>query len=181
MRILERFLSLLLALALLLGAVLLALEVVWAVAGRPPLLVPWDGAYTSGTQDAWGTAAVRLIAGLLVLAGVLLLLVVLKPRRPSRMPMTSTAVGIDAAITRRSLSHVVRTAATRVDGVSSAKAKVGKRRVTVSATSRLGSRTTASDLQGPLEAAVQERLTSLQLARPPRLRARVSPRSGASS
>lgn len=181
MRVVERFLSLLLALAIVVGSVLLALEVGWAVAGKPPLLVPWRSAYTSGTSNAWDTAPARILAIALLVVGLLLLLAELKPRRTPRLKMTSSDPIVDAAITRRSLRSTLLNGARQVDGVSGAKAKVSKRKATVSATSRLGSADTAKSLTGELEDALRARLDALQLAKPPKLRARVAPRRGARS
>lgn len=176
MRVLERFLSLLLALAVIVGAVLLALEVGWAIAGKPPLLVQWNTAYTAGTTNSWDTAASRVTAIVILAVGLLLLVVTLKPRRAPRLALISTETGVDAAITRRSLRSTLLTAAQQVDGISAAKAKVSKRRATVQARSRLGTDATAQALTGQLEAALRARLDDLQLARPPKLRARVSAR-----
>lgn len=181
MRTLERFLSLVLALALIAGSVLLALEVGYALSGQPPLVVQWPQAHELGTDNAWDTAPVRLVAGVVLAVGLLLLLIALKPRRAPRLQMQSSQPGVDAAITRRSLRTTLLNAATRVDGISGAKAKVSKRKVTVTATSRLGSADTARTLTDQLEDALRTRLESLQLARTPRLRARVSPRRGARS
>lgn len=181
MRVIERFLALILALALPVGAVLLALEVGWAVTGHRPLFVPWHGAYTSGQRKAWDTAPARIIAVVSLLVGLLLLLAELKPRRPSRLAMTPGPAGVDAAITRASLRTTLRWAAAGVDGISGATAKVTKRRAKVSAVSRLGSPDTAQRLTGELDRALRGRLDALKLAKPPKLRARVAPRRGAGS
>ncbi len=181
MRVVERFLSLLLALTVVAGAILLALEVGWAVAGKQPLLVPWRSAYTSGTTNSWDSPPARILAVVLIAVGLLLLLAELKPRRASRLAMVSSDPTIDAAITRRSLRSSLLNGAKQVDGVSGAKAKVSTRKATVKAVSRLGSPETARGLTGELEATLRGRLDALQLAKTPRLRARVSPRRGARS
>lgn len=181
MRIVERFLSLVLALALIAGSVLLALEVAYAVAGQPPLLVQWPAAYELGNDNQWDTAVARFVAAAVLLVGLLLLLIALKPRRARRLRMTPGSSGVDAAITRRSLRTTLLNTATRVDGISSARAKVSKRRATVTGVSRLGTADTASALTGELDSALRARLDGLQLAKPPRLRTSVSPRRTARS
>lgn len=181
MRVVERFLSLLLALAVLAGSVLLALEVAWAVAGQPPLLVPWPTAYDAGTSNAWDSTPLRATAAALLVVGLLLLLAMLKPRRAPRLKLTGSDPAVDAAITRRSLRSTLLDGARQVDGISGAKAKVSKRKATVQATSRLGSADTAKALTGELETALRSRLEALQLAKTPRLRVRVAPRRGARS
>lgn len=181
MRVVERFLSLLLALAIVVGAVLLALEVGWAALGKPPLLIAWRTAYSSGGRNAWDSTPARVLAVVLLVVGLLLLIAELKPRRAPRLEMTSIDPYTDTAITRRSLRATLLNGARQVDGVSDAKAKVSKRKVNVIAVSRLGSADTAKGLTGELEAAVRGRLDALQLAAAPTLRARVAPRRGARS
>ncbi len=177
MRVIERVLSLLLALAIAVGAVLLVLEVGWAAAGQPPLLVPWHTAYDAGTRDAWDSGVVRVVAAALTAVGLLLLVVVGKPRRAPRLQLAGTTPGVDAAVTRRSLRSTLLDAAQQVDGVSAATASVSTRRAAVTATSRLGDPDTAATLTGELETALRARLDALQLAKPPRLRARVRARN----
>ena len=181
MRVLERLLALLLAAAVAVGSVVLAAEVLWAALGKKPLLVPWQSTYARGTTDAWDSAPVRLVAVAVVVVGLLLLLAELTPRRTPRLKMTGSDPTVDAAVSRRSLRSALLSAAKQVDGISGAKAKVSKRKATVTATSRLGSAETAQGLTGDLEAALRARLDSLQLARTPRLRARVTPKRQARS
>ncbi len=181
MRVVERFLSLLLALAIVVGSVLLALEVGSAAAGKPPLLIDWRTAYASGGRNAWDTTPARILAVVLLVVGLLLLVVELKPRRAPRLAMVSTDPHTDAAITRRSLRATLLNGARQVDGISDAKAKIGKRKINVSAVSRLGSADTAKGLTGDLEKALLGRLEALQLADTPTLRARVAARRGARS
>lgn len=181
MRVVERFLSLLVSLTLVVGSVLLALEVGWAVAGQQPLLVPWRAAYLDGGRNAWDSAPARILAIGLLVIGLLLLLAELKPRRAPRLAMTGTDPSIDTAITRRSLRSTLLNGARQVDGVSDAKARVSKRKVTVKAVSRLGSADTATGLTDELETALRTRLDALQLATTPKLRVRVVPRHGARS
>ncbi len=181
MRVVERFLSLLLALAVVVGSVLLALEVGWTVAGEAPLLIDWRSAYASGGHNAWDSTPARLIAVVAVAVGLLLLLAELKPRRAARLTMTSTDPTINAAITRRSVRATLLDGARHIDGISGATATVGKRKVTVKAVSRLGSTDTVEGLTGELEDTLRSRLDALQLARSPRLQASVTPRRGARS
>lgn len=181
MRVVERILSLLLAVAVILGSVVLALEVLWAAFGQDPLLVPWQSSYARGNAQAWDTPPVRIAAVVLVVIGLLLLLAELTPRRTPRLQMIGSDPTIDAAITRRSLRSALLNAARQVDGVSSARVTVSRRKASVTATSRLGSADTAQGLTAELETALRERLDSLQLAKTPRLRTRVNPRRQARS
>lgn len=179
MRVIERLLSLLLALALIVGAVVLAVEVGYALLDKPPALVPWRGLYERGTTSAWDTAPVRLVAAAVLLLGLLLLVGELKPRRPSRLAMRRQTEGVDTAVTRRGLRSTLVRAALEVDGISAATAKVGRRRARVSATSRLGDKAAAAALSSAVAGRAQARLDALQLARPPKLRTHVAPRRSA--
>ena len=181
MRLVERVLALLLAAALVVGSLVLALEVLWAALGKEPLVVAWPSAYARGSADAWDSAPVRLLAVGVLVAGLLLLVAELTPRRTPRLRMTGSDPTVDAAVSRRSLRSALLAAAEQVDGISTAKAKVSSRTATVTATSRLGSTGSAQQLTGELEAALRARLDGLQLSRTPRLRTRVTPRRQARS
>lgn len=181
MRVVERVLSLLFALALIVGAVLFAVEVGWAVAGQRPLLVQWRSAYTNGRSHAWDTAPIRIAAVVLLVVGLLLLIAELKPRRPARLAMTSNTAGVDTAITRRGLRAALIRTAKQVDGISGASATVTRRKARVTATSRLGDAATAKTLTGELSSRLTSQLQALQLARTPKLRATVNPRRTARS
>lgn len=179
MRFAQRVLAPLIALALVAAAVLLVLEVLWAAFGQPPLVVPWQDAYDNAGKQTWSAVAVRAVAGALTALGVLLLLVALVPRRAARLRLVPSAPGVDAALTRRGLRTALREAATRVDGVRSARVKLGRRRAKVVATSRLGSADAARELRGDVQTAVTSRLDDIALARAPRVRVTVKARRGA--
>ena len=177
MRVFERLASPVLALAVIAGSLLLAVEVAWAAAGQRPLLIPWRRAYTSGSQDAWDSSQVRVVAIVVLAVGLILLLAELTPRRTRRLVMSGDDPTFDAAITRKSLGTVLQATANGVDGLTGAKAKVGARTTDVSARSRLSSTSTVKALNGELDATLRSRLGGLQLANPPALRTRVTPRA----
>ncbi len=85
MRTLNRVLTLLISVAVIVAAAVLAVEVVVAVFGLHPLLLDWRTAYRAGRTDAWDSTIVRVIAAAVALVGLLLLAAQLKPRRLRRL------------------------------------------------------------------------------------------------
>jgi len=176
MRGLNRVLTLLVSVAVIAAAVVLAVEVVVAVFGSHPLMLDWRAAYRAGRTDAWDSTVVRVIAGAVALVGLLLLVVELKPRRVRRLKVNSADANTDAAVTRAGVRSALRRAALDVDGISSAKVKLGRRTAKVSASSRAGQAGLAQDLNTEVGAAVTDRLASLQLRCAPRARTSVQTR-----
>jgi len=178
-RLVNRVLALLLALALALGGLLLAVEVAAAGFHKQPVLARWHGLYAAGTRDSWESGPVRAVVIVAVALGLLLLAAQLKRRRPGRLPVVSGEPAVDAAVTRAGVRTAVRRAAMEVDGISRAKVKVRRRRVKVRAVSRLGDQEAARGLQDEVASRVGGRLDELQLSRPLGVRARVAPRRNA--
>lgn len=176
MRTVNRLLTVLVSLALVAFGVVLAVEVVVALVGADPLLVNWRGAYRAGRRDSWDSAAVRLLASALTATGLLLLLAQLKPRRISRLPVSTDDRYTDAALTRAAVRSALRRAAEEVDGISAATVKVGRRRATVVARTRASEPGLGQLLAAEVRRATGDRLTALQLHRRLRLRTRVRTR-----
>jgi len=74
------------------------------------------------------------------------------------------------------VAGTLRAAATGIDGISSAKVKVRRRRASVTAASAARGRPAATALTEPVTQAVRGQLDSLDLRHPPRLKVRVVPR-----
>jgi len=176
MRLVNRFLAPLLALFLLVLAVVTAVEVIATAFGKGPVWVDWPGVYRQGLDRTWGDGAVRVICIAFVLVGLVLLLGQLKPRRLSHLPLRTSQPDLDARVTRNGLATTARAAATGIDGVSGATARVGRRSIQVTARARHRDRDQARALTAPVTQAVSDRLDRLELARAPRLRVRVQPR-----
>lgn len=84
-------------------------------------------------ETTLGSVAVRIVAVVLALVGCALLLAALIPGRPSRVQILPDDIPGETAISRRDLAlHVERRTET-VDGVHSAGATIGPRRVDVTA------------------------------------------------
>ena len=172
MCIANRALAAVLALGLLVGGLLLAVEIVVAGFDRRPWVLPHDDWYTSARTRSWDSAPPRWIFIGLVVAGLLLLLLQLARRRPNVLPLAPGEVPAD--IGRRSLEKALVREAARVDGVSAAKAKVDGDRAQVTAASN---RRQTDDLEPTVTQALDRRMGALGLARPPEVRVKVHGRS----
>ena len=172
MRIANRVVAAVLALGLLVAGLLVAVEIVVAGFDRRPWVLPHDDWYDSARTRMWEDAPPRWIFIGLVVAGLLLLFLQFARRRPTALPMT--AGGVPADVARRSLERSLAREAARVDGVSSARAKVDGERVDVRASSN---RRQVDDLQPRVTETLERRMGALGLARPPSVRVKVQGRT----
>ena len=172
MRIVNRVLAAVLALALLVGGLIVAVEIVVAGFDRRPWVLPHDDWYRSARLRTWDSAPPRWIFIGLVAAGLLLLFVELARRSPAALALTPGAVPADVG--RRSLERSLAREATSVDGIAAAKARVGKEKVAVVASSN---RRQTDDLEPVLSHALDRRMAAVGLARPPAVRVKVQGRS----
>jgi Ni/Fe-hydrogenase subunit HybB-like protein len=177
MRIANRPLALILAVALLAGIVVVIAEVIGFAFHHNPLLVHWTTWYYWARKTRWDATVIRVWSAILIVIGVGILAVELKPPRATRLPVRSGHDATDAAVTRRGLAAMMRAAATGIDGISSATVKVRRRRASVTATSAARGRPAAEALEEPVSQALRNGLDSLGLHHPPRLRVHVVPRS----
>ncbi|SDB84767.1 hypothetical protein SAMN05216410_0417 [Sanguibacter gelidistatuariae] len=162
MTLVRRVLSVLLALVLLLGGLLGAIEIVLALLGRDPWLLPRERT-TWFREQTWETATIRAILIVAVLVGLGLLVLALKRGRPAAFTLASRAdgpVAVTVTASRRGIEHALAQVAREADGVTSAQATVSRRRATVHATSRTRA---PDDLRAGIETAVADRLTDLGL------------------
>lgn len=171
MRIANRVVAAVLALGLMVGGLLVAVEIVVAGFDRRPWVLPHDSWYTSARVRSWESAPPRWIFIGLVAAGLLLLVLQLARRRPTALALTPGAV--PAEIGRRSLEKSLVREASSIDGVTAAKAKIGKGRAEVVASSN---RRQTDDLKPRITQALDRRMETLGLARPPTVRVKVNGR-----
>ncbi|MCO1574853.1 DUF6286 domain-containing protein [Crossiella sp. SN42] len=137
MRLIVRLLSTLLGLALAAAGALLAVEFAWA-AWKPGehVLVPWrDWAAALGSVD-WTATVTRLVAGGLLLLGLVLLWVATGARRRD-VRLADPAPEVTVTTSPRSLARLVGTRVRAEDGVSSATVTASVAKVRVRAASRL--------------------------------------------
>lgn len=173
MRVANRVLAAVLALALFVGGLLITVEIVVAGFDRRPWVVPHHDWYTSARLRSWESAPPRWIFIGLVAAGLVLLVLQLARRRPTTLALAPGSVPADLG--RRSLEKSLVREASRVDGVSAAKVKIKKDdRADVVASS---TRRQTDDLGPTVTQALDRRIGALGLARPPAVRVKVNGRS----
>jgi hypothetical protein len=177
MRLLNRALALILAVALAAASIIVIIEVIAFAVHAPPVVVHWPTWYHWAGTTRWDTTAVRLWSIVLIAVGVLILALELKPRRITRLRLRSTGQATDAALTRGGLAGTLRAAATGIDGITSAAVTVRRRRARISAKTAARGRAAAAALKPPLIQALHSRLDDLDLHRVPRLKVRVRTRS----
>jgi hypothetical protein len=168
---LNRAVSALLALALLIGSLLVLAEVVAAAVDRGPWLVAYPEWTEWMRSRSWNDWVVNVILVGLVLVGLLLLGLALRRGKPATLPLRDRTPGVAVKASRRSVERSLAAAASRATGVTGADASVRRRSARVGAKA-----STRSDpeLRGEVESAVKERLGSLELARDLRTRVAVS-------
>ena len=174
MRVLNRVVAALVAVALAVAGVVVAVEVFVAqVLKREPWIVPYDRWYRSSQENTWSADVVLQIGLALIGIGLVLLLLQFLKRKPTSFPLETRQPGVDAYVGRRSLERSLTRAAEHVDGVSSAKAKVAGNRVRISASSN---RRVAPDLESQVNEAVTSSLRRVHLVREPPVSVSVSRR-----
>ena len=172
MRIANRVLAAVLALGLLMGGLIVAVEIVVAGFDRRPWVLPHDDWYRSARLRTWDSAPPRWIFIGLIAAGLVLLFIQVARRRPAALALTPGAVPADVG--RRSLERSLAREARTVDGIAAAKAKVRKEKAEVVASSN---RRQTDDLAPVLSQALDRRMGAIGLARPPAVRVKVQGRS----
>lgn len=169
MRLANRALAAVLALALTGAAGIVIVEVVARLVGRGPLVTDWTRVGTWADTTTWQAPAV-LVGGVVALVlGLVLLVAELTPARPARFAASPGVPGVDTGYTRRGVAGAVRAAAEGVDGVSRASVSVGRRAVKVTATATATTTEVARGLTGPVTDAVTAAVDRLRLADRPRI------------
>jgi Family of unknown function (DUF6286) len=177
MRLLNRPLALILAVALAGAAVIVIIEVIAAQSHAAPVVVHWPTWYHWAGRTRWDRRVVQVWSAILIITGAFLLVLELKPPRVTRLRLRSGDDATDAALTRSGLAGTLRAAATSVDGITSAAVTIRRRRARVEATSAARGRAATRALKPAVTQTLRSRLDALHLRHRPRLRVRVSPRS----
>lgn len=122
---------------------------------------PWisyDWAATTLHDTRWRDTAV-LVAGIVVAAlGLVVLAAALLPGKPTVLPLRDNESEVDSGASRRSFRSTLRVAAASVDGVSSARLRLGRRRVRAAVRTN---RVTTAGLDEAVAAAVEHRLAQI--------------------
>lgn len=164
----NRLLSALLALALLLGGLLVATEIVLAQIGRPAWLIPHQQWADWLTEQTWDDGISRLVLAGMAIVGLILLILALRRGRPRLIPVASEAAGVEVSVQRRGAERAVASAARQASGVRGASASITRRAVRVTARTEVRS---ADDVRHDTTTAVTGRLADLGLDRlRPRIR-----------
>jgi hypothetical protein len=177
MRITNRLLAALFALALIAGGLILVIEVVAWRTGADPVVLDWPAVYAWARRTTWSATPVRLIGGLLLLVGLALLCAQLKPRRFGRLALVVGHSATAAAVTRRGVAHSLAAAVSRVEGVHHAHVVVKRRKIKVSARTRGGRPADVALRREAMTRTAQQRLDTLPLRRNPTLVVRLSARA----
>ncbi len=134
MRLLNRPLAFILAAALAVAAIIVIIEVIAFEVRHGSLVLQWTTWYHWAKRTHWDQLVVQVWSAILMVIGLLILAIELKPRI-TRLPQRSGQAATDAAVTRAGLVGTLRAAATNVDGVSVAAVTVRRRRADRPATS----------------------------------------------
>ena len=177
MRVANRPLAFILAAALLAVSVVVIAEVIGFAAHHSPLLVHWTTWSDWAGKTHWDNFVIRVWAAVLIAVGLVLVGLEVKPPRVTRLPLGSADRATDTSVTRRGLARMLRTEATKVDGITSATVRIRRRRARVTAVSGARGAAAASALTEPVTQALGAHLDSLDMRHAPRLRVRVVPRS----
>lgn len=175
MRLVNRLLGALVALAIAVIGVLVVIEVVSVSFNGSALIVHWRVMLQWARRTTWDTSVVQSTCVVLGVVGLVLLVLELKPRRPKRFRIESERT--DAAFTRRGIKSAVQSAVSEVDGISGNSVTVRRRRITVRAATGGVAAYTAGDLAASVRSVAESRLQSLELDSPPRLVTHVVTRS----
>ncbi|MGI9093703.1 MAG: DUF6286 domain-containing protein [Mycobacteriales bacterium] len=172
MRLINRLLAAVLALALAAAGGLAAAEVFvartsWTPA-NPPLVVPYDRWLATLRDHHWNQTPVLLISIGAIVLGLLFIVAGLGGRE-RRIRLVSDSADVAASTSARSLRRVLRRDAATVDGVARARtrARAGRARVRVDV--RLGE---PSEVEAEIRDVVTARIGGLGLARQPALSVR---------
>lgn len=135
MKLANRLLSVIVALALLVLGVLVVIEVIWAfgLGGSGEVLLPYPAARDYLAQQTWDSRPVRAASIALVLLGLVLVVLEIRRRRPGLLAMASSGGPVRCGADRRSVEKAAAAAATDVEGIRSARARISRRRISIAA------------------------------------------------
>lgn len=171
MYVLDRVLSVLLALVLVVVGVLVPLEVVRALLGDDgSVALPYERAAAFLRDVSWDDPAVVTTAAVVAVVGLLLLLLELVRRGPGLLALTGDSDEVVVGTSRASLARALRVAAESVGGVGSARARVTRRSAAVVATTSLRD---PAGLEDEVRGRVTALVDGLGLVRAPSVRVRL--------
>jgi hypothetical protein len=167
--------AILVALAILAICVVAAVSIIQELAGRPALIPfsTWERHVRTLRLDGWVIVSAGAVAAAL---GLILIGCALLPGRPQVLALAAITGGPGdgpspaAGVSRSGLRTALSATAADVDGVTAARVRVRRRRVTARVRTELTTTATVRDAVG---SAVEHLLRQAGLARPPQVRVSV--------
>ena len=138
--------------------------------GQAPF-VPFSELARLGAGLTGAGVEVLVACAVLALAGLVLLVVALRPGNPTVVPLTDAGTGVETGLARRGLDRALAGAATSIDGITRAGVRTRGRRSTVTAHAAFGD---PAEQRTAVHDAVTARLDGLHTARPHRVRVRIT-------
>jgi hypothetical protein len=170
-RVTNRLVAGLLALALLAAGVLAVVEIVYGNARGRPLVVPWDDWFDGAREHAWSSRGARVLLLVLLAAGVALLALQVLRRGPQSLPVAAErSGGLSVEANTRSLERALGGAVDAVDGVDKARVSLSTARARVDVRT---SRRHIGGLDHAARQAVDARLATAGVRRPEQVDVRV--------
>jgi hypothetical protein len=171
LRVTNRLLAGLLALALLAGGLLVVAEIVSGTARGRPLAVPWDEWFDGAGDHAWSSREVRVLLLVVLGAGVALLVLQVLRRGPQSRPVADGGSGtLTVEANTRSLERALARAVQAVDGVDRARVSLGRAKAQIQVRT---SRRETGGLEQAARQAADARLATAGVVRPHRVDVRV--------
>ncbi|WP_156045874.1 DUF6286 domain-containing protein [Herbidospora cretacea] len=121
------------AIVLLVAGLLIAVQTLSALFGRPAPILPYDRVADWARAVTWQDNAVMGWAAVVGIVGILLILIGTVPGRPRLVALRSGDPDMIISMPRRMLARVLGTVAAQVDGVRQARARIRGRQVVVHA------------------------------------------------
>jgi hypothetical protein len=146
------------ALVLLAIGVVTAIHVISALLATPVKFVPYEKAAQWARSTTWGDNRALALASALTLLGLVLLLIAAVPGRGRLITLTTGDPDLAVGVPRRTMAGVLSAAASRVDGVRRARARVRGWRADVRASTDLRN---TEQVRERVRAAVAEQLDRL--------------------
>lgn len=171
MKLLRRFLALVLALAVAVAATLVIVEAVGIRVGESPVLLPideWEQRITSGAWSRWSADAWTIASAIALAVGLLLIVLQLIPHRTTTLDRRKAGDEREVRFGRSGLADRLHGVVVDQDGVLDSKVKVSKRKVDATARIPDGGDPTAA--KQAVQAALREDLDRLKLAKDPKVR-----------
>lgn len=166
MNILNRLLAFVVGVALAGAAALAVAEIVVALLGFAPLVIPRSNWHQTMGSLRWDEGVLIAVAVGMVVVGIALVLAQLVPRRPRELSLAATDSAREAHIDRRGLQHRLRSVATEDPDVVDARVRI-RRKAKVRAD--VLARSDRGDAKRRLGDALSGQLASVGLQRPPRV------------